>query len=409
KIDVFQEYTQIFQDVWRQIRDFFYDPQLHGKDWLAMKKKYEPLIPYVGGRSDLNYILGQMIGELTASHEYIINTGDESRKTKDEQQVSTGLLGADLKPDDQTGRYQFTHIIHGVNWNRTLTNPLEAPHIEIHEGDYLLSIDGVSITTKENYLRYLIDKAGKEITITINSKPDTAGAKKYTIKTMVLTDELNMRQYEWVENNYQKVKNDTKERVGYIHLSNMVEKGIEEFEQGFRAERFREGLIIDVRGNSGGFVSWFLIDKLERQISSMTQTRDFQPMAYPHGVHIGPIIYICDETTSSDGEIFIHQVQENNLGTVIGTDTWGGLIGYINIIPTIDNGIITQSNVGFADLNGNWLIENEGAHPDVIVENNPEDILAGRDLQLEKAMELILEKLNTNPPEKLTSPPYPKR
>lgn len=409
KVNIFQEYTQIFHDVWRQIRDFFYDPQLHGKDWPSIRNKYEPLISSVGNRSDLNYLLGQMIGELMASHEYILHAGDNSRRAEDKQQVNTGLLGADLEPEMRSGRYRFNHIIRGINWDRNLTNPLEAPDIEINEGDYLLSIDHVQITTEENYLKYLIDKGGKEITITVNSKPDTANARTYTIESMPLTKEMGLRQHEWVENNYKKVKDKTNGQIGYIHLSDMDEKGIQEFEQGFRAERLREGLIIDVRNNRGGFVSWFLIDKLERKISSLTQTRDFNPMAYPHGVHMGPTVFICDETTSSDGEIFIHQVQENSLGLVIGTDTWGGLIGYINIIPTVDDGMVTQSNVGFADLEGNWLIENEGAHPDIVVENTPGDILSGRDPQLDRAIEWILENLEKNPPITLKSPPFPER
>ncbi len=409
KIDIFQEYMQIFHDVWRQIRDFFYDPQLHGKDWLAIQKKYEPLIYYVGDRSDLNYLLGQMIGELTASHEYILHAGDNSRRAEDRQQIKTGLLGADLEPEMQNGRYRFIHIVHGINWDRNLSNPLEAPDIEINEGDYLLSIDQVQMRAEENYLKYLIDKGGQKITMTVNSKPDTTNARSYTIETISLTKEMNLRQHEWVENNYKKVRYKTNEKVGYIHLSDMNEEGLQEFEQGFRAERFREGLIIDVRKNRGGFVSWFLIDKLERKISNLTQTRDFNPMAYPHGVHIGPTVFICDETTSSDGEIFLHQVRKNNLGWVIGTDTWGGLIGYINIIPTVDDGMVTQSNVGFADLDGNWLIENEGVHPDRVVENNPGDILSNRDPQLDRAIEWILKNLENNPPVTLKSPPFPER
>ncbi len=409
KINIFQEYTQIFQDVWRQIRDFFYDPQLHGKDWLAIRKKYEPLIPYVGNRSDLNDLLGQMIGELTASHEYILHRGDNSRRAEDRQQIRTGLLGADLEPEMQSGRYRFTHIIRGINWNRNLNNPLEASDIKINEGDYLLSIDQVQMTTEENYFKYLIDKEGEEISITVNSKPDTTSARTYTIETMSLTKEMELRQHEWVENNYKKVRDKTDGKVGYIHLSDMDEEGLQEFEQGFRAERFREGLIIDVRKNRGGFVSWFLIDKLERKISNLTQTRDFNPIAYPHGVRTGPTVFICDETTSSDGEIFIHQIQANSLGYVIGTDTWGGLIGYINIIPTVDDGMVTQSNVGFADLDGNWIIENEGAHPDIMVENNPGDILSGRDPQLESGIEWILEDLEKYPPTEIKSPPFPER
>jgi len=408
KVEVFEEYTQIFTEVWRQIRDFFYDPHLHGTDWVSVRKKYEPLIRYVGNRSDLNYLLGQMIGELTASHEYILDRGDYSRRPQD-RRVGVGLLGADLKPDTQTGLYRFTHIIRGSNWSRSARNPLEAPHIRIEEGDFLLNIDGQPITTEENYLKYLVNKTGEEITLTVNTHPNTKNARTFTIETFYLSEDQDLRDHEWVEKNYQKVKKATGGRVGYIHLSDMMETGLKQFEPGFRAERFRDGLIIDVRNNGGGFVSWFIIDKLERKLSMLTQTRDFKPMRYPHGIHPGPVVFLCNEGTGSDGEIFAQHVQEIGLGPVIGTDTWGGLIGIINMIPTVDGGLISQANVGFANLREQWVVENQGVHPDIVVENRPEDILTGRDPQLDKAIEVILKMLEESPPKPLKPPPFPKR
>jgi tricorn protease len=239
-----------------------------------------------------------------------------------------------------------------------------------------------------------------------NAKPDTVGAKTVVIKP--LHSEIPLRQAEWAENNYRKVREGTQGRVGYLYLSDMDERGFGEFERGFRAERYRDALIIDVRGNDGGFISWFLLDKLERRLACYTKTRGFEPMRYPHGAHPGPFVFLCDEKTASDGEIFIELVKKYRLGPVIGTGTWGGLIGINNMIQAADGTLVTQSNVGFFDSSENrWIVENEGARPDIIVENRPEEILAGQDRQLEKAVETALELLKRNPTRPILSPPFP--
>jgi tricorn protease len=194
-----------------------------------------------------------------------------------------------------------------------------------------------------------------------------------------------------------------------MHLADMDEEGLQEFEQGFRAERYRDGLIIDVRGNGGGFVSWFIIDKLERALMYMTVTRDFIPMRYPHGVVTGPMIVLCDQDTGSDGEVFSQHFKDLGLGTVVGTPTWGGLIGIINMIPLTDGGMVTQSNVGFANLQGEWVVENRGVIPDIIVENDPADLVKGIDRQLDEAIRLILEQIAVSPPAALEPPPFPRK
>ena len=405
EVDYLREYRVIFMDVWRQIRDFFFDPNLHGKDWGAIRGKYEPLIPHVGSRSDLNDLIGKMIGELGVSHEYILDDGDPGRKSSDVK-IGVGLLGADMEPDRKSGCWRFRHIVRGANWSRRLRNPLEAPDARIQQGDYLLAIDGVSIRTDRNVLECLVDKAGKKVSLTVGSKPDTAGSRIVWVET--LRDETAVRRFEWKEDNYRNVRTLSNDRIGYMHLSDMDETGIQEFEQGFRAERFRDGLIVDVRNNTGGFASWFLIDKLERKMTFFTQTRDFKPMRYPHGVHPGPTVFLCNEGTSSDGEVFLQQVQVRGLGTVVGSVTWGGLVGYNNVIPLLDGGIVTQSNVGFFDFNRRWIVENKGVHPDVVVENRPEDILAGRDPQLEKAVEICLGLLRQQDVRVPEPPPFPK-
>jgi len=405
RVDVFEEYPQIYRDVWRQIRDFFYDPSIHGKDWDAIYHKYEQLIPYVATRADMNYIIGQMIGELTASHEYIVGRGGPPRTYF--SRVNVGLLGADLEPDYKAKRYRFTHIVKSSSWNKDYRSPLRAPHIKLAEGDYLLAIDGREITTDENYFKYLENKADAEIEITVASSPRMEKGRTYRIKT--LYSERGLRYYEWVEGNYEKVRKETNGRVGYIHLADMDQEGIEQFEQGFRAERYRDGLIIDVRNNGGGFVSWFIIDKLERKLKYMTVTREFKPMRYPHAVHAGPIVVLCDAGTGSDGEVFTQHFKDLHLGTIIGTPTWGGLIGIINMIPLTDGGMVTQSNVGFANLEGRWIVENRGAQPDIYVENDPADVLEGKDDQLDRAIEVITEELKKSPPPKLVPPPFPKK
>jgi tricorn protease len=405
KVDVLQEYPQIYRDVWRQVRDFFYDPEIHGKDWEAVYRKYEELIPSVATRADMNYIIGHMIGELTASHEYIVDRGGPPRTFY--SRVTVGLLGADLEPDRKAGRYRFTHIVEGTNWSEDYRNPLRAPNVHVAEGEYLISLDGHDVKADENYLKYLEGKAGVEIELVVSSTPDRESARTCRIKP--LYDEGAVRYYEWVERNYRTVREETGGRVGYMHLADMDELGLEQFEQAFRAERYRDGLIIDARDNGGGFVSWFIIDKLERKLEYITVTRDFKPMRYPHGVHPGPMVVLCNEGTGSDGEVFTQHFKDLGLGTVIGTPTWGGLIGITNIIPLTDGGMVTQSNIGFANLKGQWVVENRGVIPDIVVENDPAEVVKGRDPQLAKAIEVILKELQETPPPALVPPPFPKK
>jgi len=404
RTEVFAEYPQIYNEVWRQVRDFFYDPAIHGKDWAALREKYAPLIPHVATRADMNYIIGHLLGELTASHEYIIGGGDGGLEV---DEVAVGLLGADLEPDPAAGRWRIARVLRGLNWMEGMGGPLAAPHVAVADGSWLLAIDGTELSAGDNPWALLEDKAGREVTLAVADGPDGAGRREVTITAIYYEDYL--RYFDWVEENYEKVKSMTDGRVGYIHLADMDEEGIQQFEQGFRAERYRDGLIIDVRENGGGFVSWFIIDKLERHLTYLSQTREFEPMHYPHGVHPGPIVVLCDAGTGSDGEVFTDHFREMGLGTVVGVPTWGGLIGIINMIPLTDGGLVTQANVGFANLRGEWVVENRGAQPDIFVENRPEDLLSGRDPQLEKAVEVILEQLENEPPPELVPPEFPVR
>jgi tricorn protease len=404
RVDAAEEFRQIYRTVCRQVHDFFYDPDMHGVDWDAVRRKHEALIRFASDRSDLNRLIGWTLAELGVSHSYILDAGDESRAPED-RNVGVGLLGADLEPDPRSGRFRFAHVVHGRNWDASARNPLEAPDVHVKPGEYLLALDGRPLEPGEDVFARLVDKAGKYVKLTVSGNPDTVGARTIEIET--LYSERELRRSEWVETNYRKVREATSGRVGYIHLSDMDEQGFQEFEQGFRAERYRDALILDVRGNTGGFISWFLLDKLERRPVFGTQTRDFEPMRYPHGTHPGPLVILCDQNTGSDGEVFVELIKKQNLGTVIGTETWGGLVGINNTIPAADGALVTQPNVGFFDPEGSWIVENRGAVPDVILENGPGDATAGRDPQLEKAIAVSLDLLNRTPAPEFKAPKFP--
>lgn len=402
KINPQEEYSQIYRDVWRQIRDFFYDPKMHGKDWNKLYEKYKKLIPYVSTREDMNYIIGQLIGELCASHEYIIGRGGPKRL--EAEKTNMGLLGAEIDVDKK-GNYFFKHIYKVRQDLEELKNPLEAPGLKLKDGIYLLKVDGKEVSSKENLNKFLIEKEGSEVILTVNEKPTLEGAREVKVKTLPYL--YGVQYYDWIYKNRKYVEEKTNGKVGYIHLSDMDEEGLSQFEEGFRALRYKDGLIIDVRSNGGGFVSWFIIDKLERKLKYLTQTRDLKPMRYPHGVHSGPIVVLIDEETGSDGEVFSQHIKDLGIATVIGTRTWGGLIGIINILPLIDGGSVTQSNVGFANLKGEWVVENWGVVPDIEIEQEPAKVIKGEDPQLQFGVEYILKKLKENPSPKLEPPPFP--
>jgi len=224
-----------------------------------------------------------------------------------------------------------------------------------------------------------------------------------------LEDDGPLRYLDWISEKTRLVEERTKGRVGYMHLADMDEEGLRQFEEAFRALRYKDGLLLDVRSNGGGFVSWFIIDKLERRLKYLAQTRDFATMRYPHGTHAGPIVVLCDEETASDGEVFSQHFKDLRLGTVIGKRTWGGLIGIINMVPLLDGGSVTQSNVGFASLDGHWVVENHGVEPDIEVEQDPGKVLDGQDPQLDFAIQLILEDLEKHPVPPLTPLAFPKK
>jgi tricorn protease len=405
-VDLQKEWNQIFNDAWRWYRDFFYDAGFHGRDWTAMGEKYRATIPYLSSRAELNWVLSQMVGELCVSHTYI-GGGDFGPAGTPGSPVFTGLLGADLVADKASGLYKLGKIYGPTEINLNLPGPLVRPDIAVKEGDFLLAINGIALKAGDDYFKLLQTTAGKKIKVTVNAKPVTEGAKTYEVDPV--RSDNQMRYYRWIQDNIRTIEKATNGRVGYMHINAMGGGGIGEFDKYWRAFRYKDGIIIDVRRNSGGWTEYFLIDKLERVMTSQNVLRGMVPFRYPGSAGNGNFIVISNENNGSDGEAFVDDFKARKLGTVVGVPSWGGLVGILNQQPTIDNGTVEQSNNAFYGRDGKWIVENHGSDPDIVVDNDPGSVMAGRDLQLEKAIEVMLDKIKQNPPNFPARPAYPKK
>lgn len=398
-----EEWAQIFNDTWRWYRDFFYDPNMHGRDWKKMGESYRTYLPQLTSRQDLNWLLSQMVGELCVSHTYI-GGGDNGPKKQPDNPVFTGQLGADLKASS-SGYYQFETIFGPTDFDRDLKAPLVRPDMDVKEGNYLIAINGKEIKSPENPYKHLQITRGEKVSITVNSKPTATGARTYQIEP--IGSEYNLRYNRWLADNIQKVLNASNGDIGYMHITAMGSANVAQFDKFWRAFRYKKGLIIDVRGNGGGWTEYFIIDKLERKMTAYNVLKNMVPFRYPGSVSNAHLAVVTNEYNGSDGEAFIEHFKARKLGTVIGVPSWGGLVGIVNGQTTIDNGNVQQSNNAFWGQEGKWLVENHGADPDILVENDPASVMAGHDKQLETAIEVLMKKIKEQPfvfPER---PAYP--
>jgi tricorn protease len=405
-VDYMAEWNQILSDTWRWYRDFFYDAGMHGHDWKKIGETYRALIPYMTSRRHFNWLLSQMVGELCVGHAYI-GGGDYGPLDFERSKVFTGLLGADLEHDNASGFYRFARIYGPTEHNRDLKAPLYRPDINIKKGDYLIAIDDVPLKAGDDYFKLLQVVPGQKVKITVNRQPTQKGAKSYRVEP--IRRDRRLRYFHWLTGNINKVLKATNGRVGYMHINAMGAGGIGEFDKFWRAFRYKDGIIIDVRRNSGGWTEYFMIDKLERRMVAYNTLNGMVPFRYPNYASNGKFVVVSNEDNGSDGEAFVQHFKARKLGTVVGVPSWGGLVGIINGQRTIDNGIVHQPNNGFYGKEGTWWVENHGADPDVLIDNDPASVMAGKDLQLEKAIEIILKQMADDPytfPEK---PPYPKR
>ncbi len=411
ELDPRAEWAQIYGETWRLFRDFFYLPDMGQVDWPAMRRRYEPLLAHVTHRYDLNYVLGELVGELATGHTYV-GGGDQPKV----ERVPVGTLGADLRLDAASGRWRIARILPAQPWIEGRATPLLAPGVKVAEGDYLLAIDGQELTGKDEPYRLLVQAPGRTVTLTVNGRPDRAGARE--VQVQPLPNEQDLRYFDWVESNRRKVDQASGGKVGYVHIPDMGAPGLTEFIRQFYAQSGKEGLVVDVRANGGGFVSQMILERLRRRLMGMSNQREERPTTYPAAAVSGPMVALANQYSASDGDIFPHYFRAYGLGPVIGQRTWGGVVGIRGLYSSmIDGGYSNVAEFGIYDLNGQWVVENEGVAPDIEVDNTPADLAAGRDPQLERGVAEVLKQIAAQrpvrpapPPSKdLRSPPPPKR
>jgi tricorn protease len=394
-----EEWNQIFNEVWRRYRDWFYVSNMHGYDWVALREQYKPLLKYVAHRSDLNYVISEMISELTVQHAYI-DGGDFQVPPR----PRSGLPGARFEVDKASGRYRIAAIFDGENEEEIYRSPLREVGVNAGVGDYVLAIDGEELKGTDDVYRLLRNKADNPVSLTLNNKPSLDGAR--TVSYRPITDESNLIYLDWVDKNRQKVLAATNGRVGYIHIPDMGANGIREFIKWFYPQLRKEGLVVDVRANGGGNVSRMLIERLRRRLLAVNYSRtNDEASTYPDGVFIGPMVALLDANSASDGDIYPAMFREAGLGPLIGKRSWGGVVGITNRGQLIDGGVVNVPESGLASKTGEWIIEGYGVDPDIEVDNDPMSVLAGKDPQLERAIAEVMAKLKN--PVKLPRKPAP--
>lgn len=402
-VDYHKEWMQIYNESWRQMRDFFYAKNMHGVDWEKVGEKYRVLVPYVNHRTDLTYLIGEMIGELSVGHAYSAN-GEHPEPAR----IPMGLLGARFEKD-KSGYFKVTKIIEGANWNKDTRSPLTMPGVEVKEGEYILSVNGKSLKEAKTIFSELIGMAGKTVELEVNSSPEQKGARKVLVTP--IADESQLYYYNWVQNNIRKVNEATNGQVGYIHIPDMGTAGLNEFVKHYYPQLGKKALIIDDRGNGGGNVSPMITERLKRTVDFFTMhTNQTEGSVSPVGTFLGPKVLLVNEYSASDGDLFPYRFKYNKLGPVIGHRTWGGVVGYSGTIPVVDGGsIVTPSYAPFAADGSGFIIEGHGVDPDIAIENDPYQEFNGEDAQLNKAIEVILEKLKTTKEVKAKVPEFPRK
>lgn len=396
-VDPPAEWRQMYREAWRLQRDYFWDEAMSGIDWQRVYTRYEPLLERVSCRSELSDLLWEMQGELGTSHAY--EMGGDYRLAP---HMPQGKLGVDVAWDRKKKAYRLESIVAGDCWDEDCHSPLLAPGTGITEGDHLLAVNGVSLTPAFTLGHALANQAGQEVALTVQGRK----GPQRDVVVRTLRGEGNLRYRAWVNHNRDVVHRRSKGQVGYVHIPDMGARGYAEFHRGWLPELHYPALIIDVRFNGGGHVSQLLLEKLARKRLGYDVPRWHAPEAYPRESVMGPLVALTNEYAGSDGDIFSHCFKRMNLGPLIGTRTWGGVIGISPRMELVDGSVTTQPEFSFWFDDVEWGVENYGTDPDVEVFITPQDYKAGRDPQLEKGLETILRLLKSNPP---VIPPFQKR
>lgn len=395
------EWRQIFDEVWRRYRDYFYVANMHGYDWAAMRLKYAPLLEHVNHRVDLNHVIAEMISELVVQHAYV-EGGDLGLPKR----PFVALPGARLQLDPAAGRYRITKIFVGQNEEEAYRSPLTEVGVDARVGDYVLAINGRELTASLDPYELLEGPPNQPVEWRVSAHADGSAAR--TIRFEPLASETALIYLEWVEANRARVATMSAGRLGYVHIPDMGEAGLREFIKWWYPQIRKEGLLVDVRHNGGGNVSEMILERLARTLHGTRFGRNHEtPATYPHRVQAGPKAAIIDETTSSDGDIFANAFREWRLGTLVGKRTWGGAVGIADRGPLLDGGMIFVPEFGTADAAGHWIIEGYGVDPDIEVDQDPLAVTRGHDPQLERAVVELMKALPRMPAGLPARPPAP--
>jgi len=401
KVDPRAEWKEMFEDAWRINRDYFYDPNMHGVDWKAMRARYAQFLPDIAVRQDLNRVLRWMLSELTVGHSYITNNGD----TTETKSVPGGLLGADYEIDN--GRYRFRKVYGGLNWNPKLRSPLTEPGVNVKAGEYLLAVGGKDVKPPANLYGFFENTSGKLIEITVGPNADGKGSR--TVSVVPVESELALRNRDWVEGNLRKVDAATGGRVAYVYVPNTSTAGYAYFKRYFYPQAYKDAVILDERFNGGGSLADYYIDMVSKKLIAYWAMRYGPDMKTPSASIQGPRVLIQDESAGSGGDLLPWMWRKFEVGPIVGTRTWGGLVGILGYPELMDGGAITAPNLAFYDPDKGWAVENEGVAPDIEVEMTPADVIAGRDPQLERAIAIVMDGLKKNPPVQAKRPAYPNK
>ncbi|HYX29187.1 MAG TPA: PDZ domain-containing protein [Pyrinomonadaceae bacterium] len=399
RIDPRAEWTQIFNEAWRINRDFFYAPNMHGVNWVAMKEKYAAFLPDLSTRGDLNRVIQWMCSELSVGH----HRGGGGDTLYQPKTVPGGLLGADYSIEN--GRYRFKKVYGGLNWNPDLRSPLTEPGVNVKAGEYLLAVRGQDLKPPTNLYSLFENTSGKIIDITVGPNPDGRGSR--TVQVVPAANEFALRNRDWVEGNLKKVDQATGGRVAYVYVPNTAGAGHEYFKRYFFPQAYKDAIIVDERFNGGGAYADYYIDLLRRPLGPYWAMRYGADLKTPAASIQGPKVMIIDETAGSGGDLLPWMWRRFSLGKLVGKRTWGGLVGILGFPVLMDGGTITAPNFAVWTPEEGWVVENIGVPPDIEVEQTPADVINGHDPQLEKAIQLVMDELKKSPPKQPTRPAYP--
>lgn len=401
QIDPVKEWKAVFNEAWRMERDFYYEPNMHGIDWPAMREKYSKMIDRATCRQDVQFIIGELIGELNTSHTYVYGAvGKRQAET-----VNTGMLGVDWEIDNTSNLYRFNKIYRVPDWSREVYPPLARPGLNINDGDYLIAVNGKKVTTDKNIYSYFIDLAEKKVKLMVNSKPAEAGAREVIVEP--LRSEAQLRYNDWLESNRIAVDKASNGQIGYIFMPDTYEGSATDFPKYFYSQTRKKGLIIDGRFNGGGLDPEIFFQRLLKKPHGYWTRRYSEDQAIPFLSVNAHMACLTNRYAGSGGDELPYEFKWNKMGPVIGTRTWGGLVGVSMFIELLDGSTLTAPDYRIYDEYGNWVVENEGIEPDIVIEQNSLELSKGKDTQLMKAVEVLMQKIKEDPKNSPKHKPFP--